>query len=101
MMKHLPALALAASLPLATEAKTLQEIVDGTIVPLGNTIIGVLYAFAFIFFLVGMARLFFSDGEENRAKGKQFALWGIIALAVLAATWGLVNVLLRLLTDFT
>lgn len=101
MMKYIPALSLTAALPLTTKAKTLQEIVDGTIVPLGNTIIGVLYAFAFIFFLIGMARLFFSDGEENRAKGKQFAMWGIIGLAVLAATWGLVNVLLRVLTDFT
>ena len=100
-MKFFPVLVLGGLFPLTTHAKTLKEIVDGTIVPLGNTVIGVLYALAFIFFLIGMAKLFFADGEEGRAKGKSYALWGIIGLAVLAATWGLVNVLLRVLTDFT
>lgn len=65
-------------------------IVDGAIVPL-------LYALAFIFFLVGVARFFMSDSEENREKGKKFALWGIIGFVVLFSVWGLVKLLLSVI----
>lgn len=100
-MRHTAIIALGLFLPLATHAKTLKEIVETVVVPIGNTIIGVLYALAFIFFLFGVTKLFFAEGEEGRKKGKVFAFSGIFGLAVLAAVWGLVNVLLRLLTDFT
>ncbi|MDB4992094.1 MAG: hypothetical protein JWL75_339 [Parcubacteria group bacterium] len=87
-------------LPLATHAKSLQEMVDNQIVPLGNLIIKVLYAVAFLLFLVGMVRFFFSDNEETRQKGKQFAIWSIVGLVALFAVWGIVHVLLNVLTSF-
>lgn len=65
-------------------------LVDGTVIPL-------LYTLAFIFFLVGMVRFFFMGGEEGRAKGKQFMLWGIIGLAVLFSVWGFVRLFLTIL----
>lgn len=65
-------------------------IVDGGIIPL-------LYALAFLFFLIGMARFFFAYSEENRQKGKQFALWGIIGFVVLFSVWGLVKLLLSVI----
>lgn len=97
----LPIAALA--LPLGAEARTLKEIVNGTIVPLGDLIVTVLYALAFVFFLIGVARYFFAEnfanGEEVRKQGKDFALWSILAFFVLFAVWGLVNVLLGVLGD--
>ena len=35
------------------------------------------------------------NGEEEakKAKGKQFMIWGIIALAVMVSVWGLVSIL--------
>jgi hypothetical protein len=80
---------------------TFAQIVNTKILPIGDAIIGLLYAIAFIIFLIGMVRLFFTQGEEGRAKGKQFAFWGIIGLVVLFAAWGLVHVLLNVLTDFS
>jgi hypothetical protein len=86
--------------PLTTSAKTFRQIVEEDIVPLGDQIIYLLYAVAFLFFLFGMARTFFSYNPETREKGKQFAAWGIIALFVLFAVWGIVRLLLGVLGGF-
>ncbi|MEO6536290.1 MAG: hypothetical protein ABIT47_01225 [Candidatus Paceibacterota bacterium] len=76
------------------------DIVDKRIVPIGDAIIGLLFALAFIVFLIGMVRFFLlQDGEEGREKGKKLAVWGIIGLAVMFATWGIVHVLLNILTE--
>ena len=34
-----------------------------------------------------------ADEEAKRAQGKQYMIWGIIALAVMLSIWGLVGVL--------
>ncbi|HYD93375.1 MAG TPA: hypothetical protein VEB18_02890 [Candidatus Paceibacterota bacterium] len=65
-------------------------IVDGLIVPL-------LYALAFIFFLIGIVRLLFSQSETERSKGRDFALWSVIGFAVIFSVWGLVRVLLSII----
>ncbi len=76
------------------------DIVNTRIVPIGDAIIGLLFSLAFIIFLIGMVRFFFlQEGEEGREKGKKLAFWGIIALVVLFSTWGLVHVLLSILTE--
>lgn len=64
--------------------------VDGALIPL-------LYALAFLFFLIGVVRFLFSMEEEKRKEGKQFVLWSLIGLFVLFAVWGLVRVLLSIL----
>lgn len=66
-------------------------IFDGVITPL-------MFALAFLFFIYGVARLFFSSSEEKREEGKKFALWGIIGLVVMFAVWGIVQLFLNLLT---
>lgn len=77
---------------------TFAQLVNGTIVPIVDRgIIPLLYALAFLFFLIGVARFFFSEDEESRTKGRQFALWGIIAFAVLFSVWGLVRLLLSVI----
>lgn len=72
-----------------------KDWVMGTVVPLGNALMGLFFALGFIAFLIGIVRFFFMGGEENREKGKQFAFWGIIGFAVLFSMWGLVQLLLK------
>jgi len=70
-----------------TFASLTNEIVsftDASLIPL-------LFALAFIFFLVGMVRFFFSQSDENREKGRQFAVWGLVGLIALFCIWGVVN----------
>ncbi len=84
--------------PSLRSGPTFASFVYGSIVPvIDGLLIPLMYAVAFMFFLVGMVRLFFSDSEERRSSGKQFALWSVIGFAVLFSVWGLVKVLLSVL----
>ena len=73
---------------------TFAQLVDSLVSLVDSAVIPLLYAFAFIFFLVGMVRFFFMGGEEARKKGKEFMLWGIIGFVVLFSVWGIVRLLL-------
>jgi uncharacterized membrane protein YjfL (UPF0719 family) len=84
-----PSLALAADVPLTGGFK---DVVNSLISFVDKSIIPLLFALAFIFFLIGMVRFFFSGSEENREKGRQFAIWGMVGLVVLFSIWGIVNV---------
>jgi hypothetical protein len=47
---------------------------------------------ALLFFFWGLALFILSAGdEEKRAQGKKVMLWGVIALTVIVAIWGLVT----------
>ncbi len=74
---------------------TFADIVNKTIVPFANDIIiPFLYMIAFLAFIFGIFKFFFTGGEENRKQGKDFALWGIIGFVVLFSVWTLVQLLL-------
>ena len=62
---------------------------------IGSSVIPFIFAIAMVFFIWGAVKFFIidSDEEAKREQGKQFMLWGIIALAVMISVWGLVNVL--------
>ena len=83
--------------PVFVRAATFRELVDEQIVPLGDAIVALLFALAFLFFLFGMLRFFITTNDEDRAKGKSFALWGIVGLVVLFGVWGFVRLLLSIL----
>lgn len=73
---------------------TFAQVVNNFISFVNNSVIPLLFALAFLFFLAGLVRFFFSGGDENRQKGREFALWGFIGLIVLFCIWGIVNLLL-------
>jgi heme/copper-type cytochrome/quinol oxidase subunit 2 len=59
-----------------------------------NTLVYIIFALAFAFFLFGIFKYFFGSGakaEENRKEGRQFIMWGIIAFVVMICVWGIVN----------
>lgn len=86
-------------LPAVARAASFKEFVDKSLVPLGDLIVTLLYAVAFLLFLVGLVRYMFSYNEEQRQKGKSFALWGIIGLVVLFSVWGLVKALVSVVAS--
>jgi heme/copper-type cytochrome/quinol oxidase subunit 4 len=69
---------------------SIASLVDSAVIPL-------LYALAFILFLIGMVRFFFMGGEEQRQKGRVFMLWGIIGFVVLFSVWSIVRLFLGIL----
>ncbi|HEY0979553.1 MAG TPA: hypothetical protein VGE23_01795 [Candidatus Paceibacterota bacterium] len=94
MRSFLPLLALL--LPLSAQAASLREFTGSIVVFVNASVVPLIYAIAFLVFLIGMTRYFFLEqGEEGREKGKQLMLWGIIGFVVMFSVWGIVNLLLR------
>lgn len=62
---------------------------------IGNSVVPLLFAIAVVSFIWGAIKFFIIDADEEakREQGRQFMLWGIIALAVMISVWGLVKVL--------
>lgn len=84
-------------LPLAARAASLKEFTAGIVTFVNTSVVPLIYAIAFLVFIIGMVRFFFIEGEEARQKGKQLMLWGIIAFVVMFSVWGIVNLLLATL----
>lgn len=62
---------------------------------INDSVIPLIFAVATAFFVWGAVKFFIIDaGEEaQREQGRQFMIWGIIALAVMLSVWGLVAML--------
>jgi hypothetical protein len=60
-----------------------------------DSIIPFIFAVALATFVWGVVKFFFinSDEEAKRTQGKQFMIWGIVALTVMLSVWGLVSIL--------
>jgi hypothetical protein len=62
---------------------------------INDSIIPLIFSLAVVMFVWGVVQFFIinADEENKRAQGKQFMIWGIVALAVMLSVWGLVGVL--------
>ncbi len=58
-----------------------------------------MYALAFLYFLIGVARYVFLEGQEGRQKARDMMIYGLIGLAVIFGVWGLVNLALSTFTS--
>lgn len=63
---------------------------------INNSLIPIILAIAFLFFMVNMLRYFIIGGgnEESQTKAKSLALWGILAFVFITSIWGIVNIFL-------
>ena len=66
----------------------LTYLIDSSIIPF-------IFSIAIVAFIWGVVQFFIinSDEEAKREQGKQFMIWGIVALAVMLSVWGLVSIL--------
>src|SRR3989338_10308274 len=62
-----------------------------------STVVPLLFALAFLFFIINATRYFIigGDKEAERAKARTFATWGIIAFVLMVSIWGIVNLLVN------
>jgi hypothetical protein len=51
-----------------------------------------LFAIATIVFVYGVVKFIGNEESAEKEDGKQFMLWGVIALAVMFSVWGLVRI---------
>ncbi len=80
-------------LPLVSFAalENITELV-GDIGEIINTIIPIMFAIALIGFFYGLIKYIFG-AEHDKEAAKKTMIWGIVALFVMSAVWGLVNFL--------
>src|SRR3989344_2749345 len=65
-----------------------------TIQRLLNLATPIVVALALLYFFWGLANYILSTGdEEKREQGRNIMIWGVIALFVMVAVWGLVQIL--------
>jgi hypothetical protein len=85
-------------LPLSVRAATFREFTESLVGVVNDSVVPLIYALAFLVFMIGMVRYFFLEqGEEGREKGKQLMLWGIIGFVVMFSVWGIVRLLMTVL----
>lgn len=90
-------LAVAASiLPFAAHAQTTLEAFIIRIQSTASLVIGLLFVLATLVFLWGVIKFIISAGDEAKRKAaKGYMTWGIVGLAVMAAAWGVVKILIE------
>lgn len=70
---------------------TANQIVT-TLSTIVNGLIPVVFGAALLFFFYGLAR-YILGGAEDKEKGRNLMIWGVVALFVMASIWGLVRLL--------
>lgn len=61
---------------------------------ISKSIIPLIFALAIAMFVWGVVQYVINSSEEaKKDKGRQFMIWGIIAITVMVSVWGLVSVL--------
>jgi len=72
--------------------KALVDLVVGLI---NNAFVPLIFALAFITFIWGAFQYFFYPSEDNKQKGREFIIWGIVGMFVMISVWGLVNIVVN------
>lgn len=85
-----PLMSLSTALVAGAKTQDLNGIL-GLIDTIFSAIVPILLTLALIYFMWGLVKYIMSAGDEKaRGDGKYMMIWGIIALFVMVAVWGLV-----------
>lgn len=71
------------------------DLLDFVTCNISRSVVPLIFVLALAAFVWGVVQYVILGAEEEakRAKGRQFMIWGIVALAVMVSVWGLVRVL--------
>jgi len=76
-----------------TGKPTLADVINYVTCVIGASVIPLLFILAVASFIWGVVQYVInSDEEAKRAKGRNYMIWGIIALVVMVSIWGLVQI---------
>lgn len=71
----------------------LQDILTLLNCYISTGLVPIIFTLALIYFMLGVIKYVVSDSEKDKAKGRQFMIWGIVALFAMVSVWGLVKVI--------
>ena len=93
-MKKALIVAGAALMPFVASAQ-LTNVINNIINPIGqiiNLLIPIVFALAMLYFFWGLAQYILNAGDEaKKEEGRNKMIWGIVAIFVMAAVWGIVR----------
>ncbi len=95
-MKKIAIIGVASLLPVFASAQDLSNI-QTLVQSIGNIIniaIPIVFALAMLFFFWGLAK-YILGSEHDKDAAKKTMIWGVVALFVMAAVWGLVSFISR------
>ncbi len=73
--------------------KDLSDLLNYATCLISGSVIPLIFALALAAFVWGVVQYVIgADNEEKRAQGRQFMIYGIIALTVMVSVWGLVSI---------
>ena len=78
-----------------TSSSTFQNFLGYIVCIINSSVIPLIFALAVVMFIWGVVKftIINANEEAKREEGRQYMLWGIIALAVMLSVWGLVGIL--------
>ena len=71
----------------------LQDILTLANCYISTGLVPIIFTAAMIYFILGVIKYVISDSEKDKSKGRQFMIWGIVALFAMVSVWGLVKVI--------
>jgi hypothetical protein len=72
--------------------KDLPEIIKYVTCLLDRSVVPLLFGIALVVFLWGAVKFIQASESSEKEEGRQFMLWGVIALTVMVSVWGLVSI---------
>ena len=78
---------------LPSKSKFGDILIYGTCI-INKAVIPLIFALAVVLFIWGVVMYVINgDDESKKTKGKDFMLWGIVAIAIMGSVWGIVRIL--------
>lgn len=76
---------------------TLFSYFDQAVDVINHVLVPLIFALAFIYFLINIYRYFILNGDvpDSQKKGRTFAIYGVVGFAVMLSVWGLVNIIIN------
>ncbi len=82
------------AVPVLAAPQNLKELINGFLINgLLKPIVPVIVSLAVVAFLYGVFKYIFASGGEEKEKGRDFMIWGIVGLFVMVSIWGFVSIL--------
>lgn len=83
------------ALPIFVMAQTNIKTLIDKIIQILDSLVPLIFALAVILFLWGIVKFYFISGDDSgsREEGRNFIIWGVIALFVMITFWGFVALL--------
>lgn len=73
-------------------AATFKSLVETVISTFGTSLVTLIFALAFVYFMWGVVQYVLYPDGESKDKGKQMMVWGVIGLAVMFSVYGLIRI---------